>query len=135
MTQDEFDKLYFKAKLAGARQISELMIQLVKDGEEEFAFELIRKYSPAAITAPIATNVSYERECKKSPYGLCYTIPLGQNIEQMNPDSIWCIFCEKIYTIDLTNTERKYIYDGCMVDDTSLLTPPIWKLPGRKNAN
>lgn len=136
MTEDEFEKLYFKAKLAGAKAIGVLMIELVTNDNEEFAFELIRKYSPGALMAPNDVSVSNDRPCKNSPYGLCYTSPLGRNIEQMDPDSMYCIWCDKIYSIDSTNSERKYIGNGHIIDDTSMLmADDLRTFVGYKNEN
>lgn len=98
MNRGKFDKLYFLAKLGGAKKVGELMIDLVNAGHEEFAFELVRNYSPGAIKAPNSDQVSLERPCNWSPFGYCFTNKMGLNTEQMNPNSEICIWCEKIYT-------------------------------------
>jgi len=120
MNQDEFEKLYFKAKLAGTKAIGELMIKLVNDGEEKFAFKLVREYSPGAIKPPVVENVSLDRPCNWSPYGYCFTNTLGQNIEHFDTGSIYCIWCEKIYSIDETDPELNYIEDGKIISGDNM---------------
>ena len=98
MNRGKFDKLYFLAKLGGAKKVGELMIDLVNAGHEEFAFELVRNYSPGAIKAPNSDQVSLERPCNWSPYGYCYTNELGLNTEQFDPHTRVCIWCEKLWS-------------------------------------
>lgn len=138
MTEEEFEKLYFKAKLAGAKAIGELLMNLVGSDDEKFALKLIRKYSPGLIEQieKNSTYISEERPCKESPYGLCYTVSLGKNLEQMYKDSIYCIWCDMIYSIDLTNPKIKYIKDGHIIDGTSMLIPDnVIQFAGNKNEN
>lgn len=120
MNQDEFEKLYFKAKLAGSKTIGELMIKLINDCEEELAFQLIRKYSPGTIKPPTIKNVSLERPCNNSPYGYCYTKRLGQTIEYKDPESIYCIYCGTIYSIDQTDPASNYINDGIIISGDNM---------------
>lgn len=120
MSQDEFDKLYFKAKLIGKKAIGELMIKLIYADEEEFAFELVRKYSPGAIKAPAVENVSLDRPCNWSPYGYCFTNTLGQTIIYTEPESIYCIWCERIYIIDETDPESNYIPSGKIISGDNM---------------
>jgi hypothetical protein len=40
----------------------------------------------------------------------------------MNPDSMFCIWCEKIYSIDETKPEREFVDSGSrIIDGTSML--------------
>ena len=39
----------------------------------------------------------------------------------MDPDSLFCIWCDRIYGIDLTEPETTYIENGRIIDDTSML--------------
>jgi len=45
MTQEEFDKLYFKAKLAGIESLVELLLQLMTDEENIFAMQLFQLHN------------------------------------------------------------------------------------------
>lgn len=105
MNQEEFDKLYFKAKLTGIDGLGELLLQLMKTKEERFTMQLFQLHNGQYDELLFNEAVSEKRPCDKSPYAYCFCVPLGQNIEHMNPDSLWCIWCESIYSIDMTKPE------------------------------
>lgn len=114
MNQEEFDKLYFKAKLVGVDGLGELLLRLMKDKEDRFAMQLFQLHNGQHDELLCNQAVSEKRPCKKSPYAYCFCVPLGQNIEHIDPDSIYCIWCEHIYGIDLTSPEITYEHDGTM---------------------
>jgi len=98
MNEEKFNKAVFLAKLKGDKALGDLMLELVQQRHEEYAFRIVRMFSPGAITPPTCDNVSEDRHCNMSPYGYCFTNRLGKNIEQFHPDSMYCIWCESIYT-------------------------------------
>ena len=112
MNQKEFDKLYFKAKLIGISGLGELLLQLMKNKEERFAMQLFQLHNKQYDKLLCNQAISEERPCEKSPYAYCFCVPLGRNIEHMDPDSIYCIWCEHIYGIDPTSTEITYSYNS-----------------------
>ena len=121
LNQKEFDKLYFKAKLAGIDGLGELLLQLMKNKEERFAMQLFQLHN-GQYNKPLCNDaVSEKRPCEKSPYAYCFCVPLGRNIEHMDPDSMFCIWCERIYSVDETNPEREFIADGRIIDSASML--------------
>lgn len=117
MNQEDFDKAYFKAKLAGIEALGELLLQLMKAKENRFAMQLFQLHNKDYKSILCQEAVSEDRICKKSPYHYCFSVPLGQNIEHMDPDSIFCIWCERIYSVDQTKPEREFIGDGYAVSD------------------
>ena len=122
MNQEDFDKAYFKAKLAGIAALGELLLQLMKAEEHQFAMQLFQLHDQEYDKILCDDAVSKDRECEKSPYHYCFSVPLGQNIEHMDPDSIFCIWCSKIYSVDETKPEREFISDGSrIIDGTSML--------------
>ena len=122
MNQEDFDKAYFKAKLVGVDALGELLLQLMKAKEDRFAIQLFQLHNGKYDKILCHEAVSKDRPCEKSPYAYCFCVPLGQNIEHMHPDSLFCIWCEHIFGIDKTNPEVTYIHDNTMtqlVDDLS----------------
>lgn len=120
MNQTEFDKLYFKAKLIGIDGLGELLLQLMKNKEERFAMQLFQLHNGQYDKLLCNQAVSEERPCKKSPYAYCFCVPFGQHSEHTNPESIYCIWCENIFSVDMTDSEIKYAYDNTitqMVND------------------
>lgn len=115
VTQDEFDKLYFKAKLTGIDGLGELLLQLMKSKEDRFAMQLFQLHNRQYDELLCNQSVSEDRPCKKSPYAYCFCVPLNQNTEHMDPDSIYCIWCAKIYSIDLTKPEIEYDWSGSQI--------------------
>ncbi len=122
MNKEEFDKEYFKAKLAGEKALGELLLQLIFAGEERFSVQLLQLQNQDYKDILCYEAVSKDRVCEKSPYLYCFSVPLGQNIEHMDPDSMFCIWCEKIYSIDETKPEREFVDSGSrIIDGTSML--------------
>lgn len=125
MNQEEFDKLYFKAKLTGISGLGELLLQLMKAKEDRFAMQLFQLHNEQYDKLLCNQSVSEERPCEKSPYAYCFCVPLGQNIEHIDPDSIYCIWCDHIYSIDLTSPEITYAPDGTMTQMVDNLVKKI----------
>ena len=121
MIQEDFDKAYFKAKLQGIDGLGELLLQLMKAEEHKFAMQLFQLHNKNYKELLCNEAVSEKRVCEKSPYKYCFCVPLGQNIEQMDPDALFCIWCDRIFGIDLTEPETTYIENGRIIDDTSML--------------
>ncbi len=121
MTQEEFDKAYFKAKLAGVEAIGELVLQLMKDGEQRFAMQLFQLHNKGYDKLLTNDAVSEDRVCEKSPYHYCFSIPMGKNIEHMDPNSFFCIWCSRIYNVDLTKPEREFIKGGLVIGTDKLI--------------
>jgi len=111
MNQEDFDKAYFKAKLVGSDALGELLLQLMKAKEDRFAIQLFQLHNGKYDKILCSEAVSKDRPCEKSPYAYCFCVPLGQNIEHMHPDSLFCIWCEHIFGIDQTKPEIEYVYD------------------------
>lgn len=99
MTEEQFKKLLFIAKLSGDKKVGELMIDLAHSGEKEYAYQIHKTYCPGAELPPAPESLSLDHPCNWSPYGYCYTNELGRNLEQFNPESHVCIWCEKIYAV------------------------------------
>ena len=91
MNQEDFDKAYFKAKLQGIDGLGELLLQLMKADEHKFAMQLFQLHNKNYKELLCNEAVSEKRVCEKSPYKYCFCVPLGQNIEQMDPDALFCI--------------------------------------------
>lgn len=115
MNQEEFNRLYFKAKLAGINGLGELLLQLMKNKHEQFAMQLFQLHNGQYDKLLCNDAVSEKRPCKKSPYVYCFCVPLGKNTEHENPDSLYCIWCSKIFCIDLTKPEIEYDWTGASV--------------------
>ncbi len=130
MNQEEFDKLYFKAKLIGIDGLGELLLQLMKNKEDRFAMQLFQLHNGQYDELLCNEAVSKDRPCKKSPYAYCFCVPLGQNIEHINPDSIFCIWCENIYSVDMINPETEYSYDSTMTHRLSTLVDNLVEKTG-----
>lgn len=117
LNQDEFDKLYFKAKLAGQAAIAGLLLQLMKEQEQQFVLELIHSYSLEADNFLMTEDsVSGNRHCEKSPYALCFCTPFLADLKPDIPD-MYCIWCSKIYTPDLTKPEIEWLHKGYIIDE------------------
>jgi len=121
MNQDDFDKAYFKAKLAGIEALGELLLQLMGTGEDRFAMQLFQLHNKEYASMLNNDAVSKDRVCEKSPYHYCFSVPMSKNIEHINPDSFFCIWCSKIYSVDLTKPEREFIEGGRVVGSHKLL--------------
>lgn len=98
MDQEQFNKLFFKAKLGGHVAVGELLIDLVFANEDEYALQIHKLYSPGVIRAPTRENVTKDRPCSWSPFGYCFTIEKGRTLEQFDPKTQYCIWCEKLYS-------------------------------------
>ena len=121
MTQEEFDKLYFKAKLAGIEALGELLLQLMKDEENIFAMQLFQLHNKDYDNVLSLDAVSEHRVCDKSPYHYCFSVPLGQNIEHFDPDTFTCIWCGNMYSKDLTLAEREFLAGDRVRSVTSIM--------------
>jgi len=97
MNNEKFNKELFKAKLGGPKKVGELMINCVQAGDSKHAFEIHLTFCPGAIEPPTIDNLSTDHSCNWSPYGYCFTNRLGRNIEQFDPETTCCIWCEKLY--------------------------------------
>lgn len=114
MNDETFDRLYFKAALGGTKKIGEFMIDLVNARHVRYAYRLIRMHSPGATEAPTIDNISKDRPCDWSPFGYCFTTGLGPTTEHHIEDSLYCIWCERIWAppntvdfkIDMTDALR-----------------------------
>ena len=98
MNNEAYNKQLFKAKLAGDKKVGELMIDLLEAGETAHAFSIHKTYCPGAVEPPTKDNLSKDRPCDWSPYGYCFTNKMGRTLEQFDPESQHCIWCERIYT-------------------------------------
>jgi hypothetical protein len=121
MNQEEFDKLYFKAELAGIEALGELLLQLMKAKEDRFAMQRFQLHNKEYEKLVTSDAVSRDRVCEKSPYHYCFSVPMGKNIEHFDPESFFCIWCNNIYDVDLTKTEREFIKGGKVVGSQQLL--------------
>jgi len=109
MNQDDFDKLYFKAKLTGINALGELLLQLMEEKDNRFAMQLYQLHNQDYDDVLSLDAVTKDRVCDKSPYHYCFSVPLGKNIEHFDPDTFTCIWCGNMYSVDLTKTEQEYI--------------------------
>lgn len=119
MDQEEFDKLYFKAKLAGEAAIAGFLLQLMKAKERKFVLELIHSYALESDNFLMTEDsVSGDRPCEKSPYALCFCTPFTVDEQKPKPTDMYCIWCAKIYAPVLT--DAKWVHRGAyLIDDTS----------------
>ena len=97
MNNETFNKLYFKAKLGGKKKVGELMIDLIEADEGEHVYQILRQFCPGAREIPTVDNICKDHECDWSPYGFCFTVRMGRTLEQFDPESQRCIWCERIY--------------------------------------
>ena len=120
MDQEEFDKLYFKAKLAGPGAMGGLLLQLMKSQQVRFVLQLIQLYTVDG-SNPLITedSVSGDRLCEKSPYALCFCTPFTVDEQKPKPTDMYCIWCSKIYTPDLTQPDVVWIHSGHIIDGQS----------------
>jgi len=102
MDKETFNKLYFKAKLGGDKKVGELMIDLLEAGDTIHAFDIHKTFCPGAVDPPTSDNLSKDRSCRWSPYGYCFTNRLGRTVEQFDPESQCCIWCDKIWSVPNT---------------------------------
>ena len=121
MNQEDFDKAYFKAKLAGTNALGELLLQLMKAKEDSFAMQLLQLHNKEYEKLLTNDAVSRDRVCDKSPYHYCFSVPMGKNIEHFDPESFFCIWCSRIYNVDLTKPEREFIEGGMVIGTSKLI--------------
>ncbi len=122
MEQEEFDKLYFKAKLAGSEAIAAFLLQLMKAQEQRFVLKLIQSYAVETDNFLMTEDsVSGDRHCERSPYALCFCTPFTVDEQKPKPTDMYCIWCAKIYTPEITSLTKPniewthhgaYIIDG-----------------------
>ena len=118
MEQEEFDKLYFKAKLAGPEAVGALLLQLMKSKELRFVLQLIQAYSmDHNDTIVTEDTMSAHRPCTKSPYALCFCTPFTVDEQKPKPTDMYCIWCAKIYSPDLTNPDIEWVHNGAYIID------------------
>jgi hypothetical protein len=117
MDQEEFDKLYFKAKLAGQDAVGKFVLQLMKSRDIQFVIQVIQLYSEGHEGSVTDDSLSGDRLCEKSPYALCFCTPFTVDKHKLKPTDMYCIWCAKIYMPDLTDPNITWVHNGAYIID------------------